>query len=204
MVDWDRWHKRSKVEKIRKDYFLMDILARHLPRTGDCIELGCSPGRFLVAMKKNFGYRLTGIDISSLDETRKTLLEYGIDDVQLIEGDIFHYPVKKRYDIVCSFGLLEHFEDPATAFAQFDAFCKNGGYMVIGLPNFRYLFRVAQFLFGKRIYHNFKIMNLNEIQKITRGYETICIDYYPRVFNFNFFIKSRFTSPYIIYIGRKA
>ena len=136
MINWEKWHKKDKIEKIPKNYFLMELLRKHLPKKGSCIELGCSPGRMMSAMAKNFNYRFSGIDITALDTTKKNLEHNNIRNVKLIKGNITSYRPNQKYDIVCSFGLIEHFKNSKEAFKHFDKFCRKGGYMVIGLPNF--------------------------------------------------------------------
>ncbi len=200
---WKKWHRNDALETIPENWFLMDLVKKYLPAEGECIELGCTPGRFLAALAKNFRYKLSGIDIVDLEKTR-TLLEYnGIRDVTLIQDDMFAHVPKNPYDVVFSYGLIEHWEDPRVPFKQFDKFCRSGGYMFMGLPNFRYLFWFAHKLLGSGLFHNYDIMDLRKIRELTSGYRTIYLGYYPRLYKFNFLLKSRLTAPSIIFIGQK-
>jgi SAM-dependent methyltransferase len=210
--DWRKFHAGYKVKKIPKDFFLMDVLKKYLPLDGSCIELGSSPGRYLTALSRNFNYDLTGIDICNIELTKKTLKHNSIGDVNILKGNIINYKPKKQYDIVVSFGLIEHFKDPEQAFIHFDKFCKNEGYIVIGIPNYRYFFKIIRRLLGPHVYHNSNIMDLKKINNIVSSkYDLIYLNYYSRFYSPRFLIndfsipwlKSRFISPYIIYIGKK-
>jgi 2-polyprenyl-3-methyl-5-hydroxy-6-metoxy-1,4-benzoquinol methylase len=58
------------------------------------------------------------------------------DDIAVIEGDLFKYEPKEKYDSVLSCGLIEHFNDTKDIIARHLTFLKPGGTLFITLPNF--------------------------------------------------------------------
>ena len=57
-------------------------------------------------------------------------------DVNIIESDLFNYTPEEKYDMVLSFGLIEHFSDTASIIKTHLQFLKPGGTLFITLPNF--------------------------------------------------------------------
>jgi SAM-dependent methyltransferase len=54
----------------------------------------------------------------------------------VIHADIFSYaPGDRRWDVVGSFGLVEHFDDPAQVIRRHLELLVPGGYLVLAIPN---------------------------------------------------------------------
>eukprot|EP01132_Coremiostelium_polycephalum_P011510 gene11510-14095_t len=106
------------------------------------IELGGFPGYYAVFLKKYFDLDVTLLDYFVHPPiTAKLLKENGLEekDIQIIETDLFQYKPEKQYDLVLSFGLIEHFNDTADIINRHINFVKPGGTLFITLPNFRAL-----------------------------------------------------------------
>jgi 2-polyprenyl-3-methyl-5-hydroxy-6-metoxy-1,4-benzoquinol methylase len=102
------------------------------------VELGCAPGEMLRRIKSAVPEaKLKGIDYSEngLEQTKKSLQEYGI-NADLILGDIFSFTPSSLSDLVVSFGLIEHFTDPAEVIRMHRKFAKPGGLIAVTVPNF--------------------------------------------------------------------
>ena len=52
-------------------------------------------------------------------------------------GDFFSHPFERKYDLVCSFGLIEHFSNWREAVARQAELVAPGGYLAVSTPNFR-------------------------------------------------------------------
>ncbi|MFQ6048763.1 MAG: class I SAM-dependent methyltransferase [Phycisphaerae bacterium] len=118
------------------------LLARHLPRdrTWRCLELGCVPGRFLVYLHREFGYRPAGLDYSGrIGLAEATLRRAGIEHFELHACDLFEFRPAQAYDVVCSFGLVEHFRDSQAVVRRHVELVRPGGYVVIEVPNFTHV-----------------------------------------------------------------
>lgn len=137
---WDSvWSSRKLQENF--DIQFRDTLSRCLPYDEklSCIELGCIPGSYLVFMKENFGYRIHGIDYSNnVDTLHETMSSNGISDYQFYRADVRTWTPPMKFDIVCSFGLIEHFSSPGRIIEKHIEMMNANGFLVLEVPNFRY------------------------------------------------------------------
>jgi 2-polyprenyl-3-methyl-5-hydroxy-6-metoxy-1,4-benzoquinol methylase len=102
------------------------------------IELGCHPGRFLWYFATYFGCRVSGVDyIESLCRTTEyNLADHGI-QADIIHANLLDFNVEPdaSWDIVASFGLLEHFDVGAGIIRKHFELAVPGGIVVITVPN---------------------------------------------------------------------
>ncbi len=104
------------------------------------IELGGFPGYYAVFLKKYFKLDVSLLDYFVHPPVVNALLEKnGLteNDVHIIETDLFKYVPEKKYDLVLSCGLIEHFNDTADIIKRHISFLRPGGSLFITLPNFR-------------------------------------------------------------------
>ena len=90
--------------------------------------------------------------------------------------DIFKTSLKKEsFDVVYSFGLIEHFENPESIIKKHIELLKNGGHIILSIPNFNKdsLYFTLNKLFGKEKglmkTHNLDIMDINNFKKLFEG-----------------------------------
>jgi SAM-dependent methyltransferase len=105
--------------------------------SADVLELGCAPGGMLEqlhGLRPEHRYR--GIDIAEdgLEIARERLAARGI-VADLTLGDI-RTAVVEPADLVVSFGLAEHFTDPADAMRYHRRFVRPGGWVAVTVPNY--------------------------------------------------------------------
>lgn len=103
------------------------------------VEVGCYPGRYLWYFNRYFGYQVAGIDYVEwcCQQTRTSLATAEI-SAQIICADLFKFPslpANNQWDVVASFGLVEHFNDTVNVLEKHLHLLKPGGYLVIGIPN---------------------------------------------------------------------
>jgi 2-polyprenyl-3-methyl-5-hydroxy-6-metoxy-1,4-benzoquinol methylase len=102
-----------------------------------CFEIGCYPGRYLSVFGA-LGYQLNGLDYYSASSEKLTAwfnsLGYGHGD--FYETDLFSFNTQKKYDVVCSFGFIEHFIDWKKVIDAHLGLVTEGGYVMITAPNF--------------------------------------------------------------------
>lgn len=162
----------------------MRTAARILPNAKlDYIELGCAPGLFTAALAKDKPWSISGIDYSHDSELFiKTIKLIGKDAI-LYQEDLFHFPVPRKYDIVASYGLVEHFR--GASFEEImllhDAYANDNGYIVIAVPNFTGIPYVFHYIFDRPDLdnHNMDAMQPGAIEGWLRdkGYSIIFGDY---------------------------
>lgn len=104
----------------------------------DVIELGCAPGLILKELYLlRPAHNYFGIDYSleGLAITRTFLEENGI-KAELIHADIRTYVPDRTYDLVVSFGLIEHFDDPVKILEAHKKFVAEDGLVIVSVPNY--------------------------------------------------------------------
>ena len=168
---------------------------KYLQKTKDktCLEIGCVPGRFLAYICKNFGYFPEGIDYvkGTKKITEKTLALNGLQKFSIFEKDFLQWETAKQYDLVCSFGFIEHFEGDLNrqVIEKHVRLLKPGGKLIMDIPNFNYCQYLFHLMLNREVLstHNIKIMNLALFQKNSRkthDLKILHLDYYGGLFNY--------------------
>ena len=128
------------------------------------IEIGCCPGRFLAYFYKKYSLKSFGIDYdkNAIAMMKDEFKKRGVQS-QIINADFTKYRSKHKFDYVCSFGFVEHFDNETL-----DKVLKNHvnitsskGFIFISMPNLTYLNKFFFKLFKPDLLakHNTKIMN---------------------------------------------
>jgi SAM-dependent methyltransferase len=137
------------------DRFFSTSLARELVAGSDLLEVGCGRSRWLPYFAKRFGLVVSGIDYSSVGVSQaKTILEKAGTRGTILRGDIFDPPpdLVGRFDIVVSFGVVEHFDRTSDCVASIARFARPGGILLTLIPNLAGLAGVMQKYLCRRIY----------------------------------------------------
>jgi SAM-dependent methyltransferase len=103
---------------------------------GSCLEVGCFPGRFL-AVGGELGYELSGIDFADrFPDMQAWLQKSGYRCGQFLNQDFFTLSPEPKFDVVMSFGFIEHFENYEAAIERHIQWLKPGGLLILEAPNF--------------------------------------------------------------------
>jgi len=134
---WQKNYGNSPLMEAKADHPVIRWLIDHVaPGSGDCIEIGCFQGHFLPFFG-HLGYRLHGIDvIPQVLEMPAWLHERGLAVGDFWQQDFFSGKPQRQYEIVCSFGFIEHFSDWEDVVARHLEWVAPGGLLVIMTPNF--------------------------------------------------------------------
>lgn len=151
-----------------------DLFEKYLKRGGSCLEIGCYPGNFLIYFSKEFDYDVSGIDIITsqmMKETRDHLQANGVTASELLCQDFMEYKPLKLYDLVCSFGFVEHFPNYEEIIIKHISMVKPGGTLIITCPNFWGLQYLAHLLFDRECLssHVISSMNLRKWRRILKS-----------------------------------
>ncbi|MCB0779446.1 MAG: class I SAM-dependent methyltransferase [Flavobacteriales bacterium] len=115
-------------------------LESELPRAaGDrhCLELGCYPGRYLAVLGR-MGYVVHGMDLTpQVDRMKEVFSSMGIRTGEFVRADVLDHHPGRTYDVVCSFGLIEHFEHWQVLIDRHIELLAPGGTLVLETPNFK-------------------------------------------------------------------
>ena len=111
---------------------------------GNVFEAGCFPGRYLAWFGKR-GLTVSGMDLTPRIETdfKQWLKNNDIQIFKIGRGDVLKYmeTSNDRYDLVCSFGFIEHFEDFENVITLHCNLLKDGGQLIITTPHFKGFFQ---------------------------------------------------------------
>ena len=162
------WESRKGlIFYIKPNYVFGGILAKLIAEKNikNAIELGGFPGYYATYLKKYQKLDTTLFDYYIHQELINQLLEKNDlkpGDINIIEADLFNYQPEKLYDMVLSFGLIEHFNDTKAIIETHLQFLKLGGVLFITLPNFKSVNGWVQRNFDKENYdkHNINSMDL--------------------------------------------
>jgi 2-polyprenyl-3-methyl-5-hydroxy-6-metoxy-1,4-benzoquinol methylase len=233
---WDSLYQDQEVRYDAKTHILFrDLFDRFLKPGGTCFEVGCYPGNFLIHLGLQFGYRVSGIDATPyvLSRMPQRLREQGVKIGSFYQGDFQEFQPQDTFDVVCSFGFIEHFINFEEIIDKHIEMVTPGGTLIVSCPNFRYLQFIAHRLLDsvslKR--HVLEAMDLGRWRRILESHrmEILHHDYYrtagfwadtPRsgwlashaiyyvkrisqVIDLRVDYPNRFMSPYMISICRK-
>jgi 2-polyprenyl-3-methyl-5-hydroxy-6-metoxy-1,4-benzoquinol methylase len=126
------------------------------------LEIGCAPGRILEHLCNNHQLVANGVDYAAdPSEIEMKLKKRGVDVGRIYRQDIFDWKTDERYDVVCSFGFIEHFEEAAWVLDRHFQLCKPGGIVIVEFPDFTGFRYMAHWFLDRRnlLRHNTKIMN---------------------------------------------
>jgi 2-polyprenyl-3-methyl-5-hydroxy-6-metoxy-1,4-benzoquinol methylase len=135
---WDKSYEEAALRFNPDEVQFKDLFDKYLPRGGTCFEVGCYPGRYLIHLGREFGYTVSGIDATpGVDRLADHIRANGVSVGNLYRGDFLTFAPPERYDVVCSFGFLEHFSNFDDVIRRHLDYLKPGGTLVLSCPNFR-------------------------------------------------------------------
>jgi len=154
VVNQTYWDITYSDYELRYDETLIlfkDLFHKYLPKNGKCIEIGCYPGNYLIYLGKKFNYEVSGIDKTPYIERLRPYFEKN--DVKI--GNIFFddfstFSTNEKYDVVCSFGFIEHFENTEEIIKKHISLLETSGICIISSPNFRKIQYILHYLLDKQ------------------------------------------------------
>ena len=190
------WAKRQRDSHYDcKDISLIDLVNSILSNLKEYentkfLELGCSPGIISSIICRKLKIIPYGIDNSPNASLYLKNLENSFYKPTLYICDIRNFQKKEKFDVVASFGLIEHFKNPNEIIKQHDQLCKKGGLIIISVPNFQYLQFIYHYIFDRKDLknHNLKIMTKEFFLKIALSYhhEILSLNYIGRINFWNY------------------
>ncbi len=140
----EAWGPSEKAQKYLKlptgfePIFHQYLNRAHPGRPVEFLEIGCFPGRFLYYFATEFGFRVSGVDfVPEAAAIPDWLAEMQVEARVMVE-DFFRFLPDQSYDVVASFGFVEHFADWEEVLDRHLALLNPGGTVLIEMPNFRY------------------------------------------------------------------
>lgn len=167
-------------------------------RPGDrYLEVGCAPGKILAWVYSKLGARAAGLDYSDtgVRNCRELFAAMAL-PIDLYQDDFFANSLPKHsFDVVASFGFIEHFDDPREVVAKHIELVKPGGIALIVIPNYGSIYGSLQ----RRCdpanleLHNLNIMNPVALAALVDSSQVATVTAYP----------SGSMSPYLVNLHKK-
>lgn len=196
---WDEAYKNYTFEDSSDEDQIVQWIKKYIPPTtnGSCFEVGCFPGRYLTVFGK-LNYELNGLDLTP--RIKKDFPEWlkskGYKTGQFEQTDFLKFNPDRKFDVVCSFGFIEHFTNWEEVFEKHISLVKENGYLVIETPNFRGFFqRLIHYYLDNKNYkrHYVPSMNPKKWEKLCRkhGFKIVYSGY---MGNFQFWVDEEPTT----------
>jgi SAM-dependent methyltransferase len=111
---------------------LLEGMAPHHPRV---LELGAATGFLGRWLLRQYGGTGILVDNSKASYHAYALVEDDVkENITYLNVDLFTLELQERFDLVCSFGLIEHFEDKRAVLDVHKKFVASDGIIVILVP----------------------------------------------------------------------
>jgi SAM-dependent methyltransferase len=111
-----------------------DAVARMLPADAkDVLEVGCGQGGFGVRLAQRYNYLGVEPDPTSFRVAEQRLRMAG-GNGEVRNVPIEELPADDRYDMVCAFEVLEHFEDDKATLESWLTRLRPGGWLLVSVP----------------------------------------------------------------------
>ena len=236
---WDKyWSAKTDIGHtvVPRRYLFTDVLSRLFTfnREGRFLEIGGFPGFYSIWFSKYLGYQSSLVDIYIKPDIIDSLTRVnGTVPITTIQSDIFRFEPTNKFDVVMSAGLVEHFADLPAIIARHRLCLRDGGKLIVCVPNFLGLNGLLQRLIDQKNFnaHNLAAMDLKKMQEVlqAQGFKDIQAFYHggfgiwieearwrSRVLGFILWVvnyarvpfnvfgaNTRFFSPYIVYTATR-
>jgi 2-polyprenyl-3-methyl-5-hydroxy-6-metoxy-1,4-benzoquinol methylase len=228
---WKEYWNNYQYEKIPSKVPFNKYLSK-IKNIDNFIEIGGFPGVFSAYFYTKGCKSVSLLDFyvdESMVRNFEKINNIPENTIQCIESDFFTFKTNKKYDVVFSFGFIEHFEDTKDVIKRHVELLADRSHLLIVLPNFRGLNGLLQYVFDRNNFraHNLNSMKTDRLKNITMdlGLKNITVEYsrkpivwlepkvgtalvrkLVKIFSFAlkiFPVKCRLLSPYIIIYAEK-
>lgn len=102
---------------------------------GRFLELGCYPGKFMRLFAEHGGYEVSGLEYveQCVERTQMLLRQAGVEST-VAHGDFRTWQTEEQWDVVASFGLIEHFDETRDVLEQHARLTQEGGHVLVTFP----------------------------------------------------------------------
>jgi SAM-dependent methyltransferase len=148
--------------------------------TGRFLEVGAAPGKWLNYFEVA-GLNVVGIDYSvqGVCATKLNFDLLNMTSAEIWNSDFLTMTPKPEFDVVASFGFIEHFDDAASILLKHAAWIRPGGYLIIGVPNFRFFHGFIQKHLDPLVFrsHNCTVMSKEFFKSLEHSSNLKLIDF---------------------------
>lgn len=181
------WNQQNAINKIDLNYYtnklLHSLYSKYFKRNSkkSVCEIGCAMSQNLIYFNDNYGYQINGFDYekNAVLKTKEIYKNMGY-EVNIYHHDFFNVKQSKQYDILCSFGVFEHFENLNKAVKLTKEYLNDEGMILTVIPNMNGIVGLLQKKFNKKVYDIHIPYTKDDILKAheNSGYQTLYCEYY--------------------------
>ena len=134
--------------------FFRGVFSRRETKNKRLLEVGCARSTWLPYFAREFGFKVYGIDYSEIGcERAMQILSKERVEGNIVCADFFSPPESmiEEFDVVISFGVLEHFEDTEGCILAFSKYLRREGLMITNIPNLTGLLGLIQKFINRKI-----------------------------------------------------
>lgn len=135
------WY-RSRNRLFKSLVELLEETSKEGKITRHFLEIGCGSGavlNYLANFFKHFGFVGLEGHLSGLTRARATAPS----NVELVQGNALSIPFEAEFDYVGLFDVIEHVDDDIVALRNASKAMKDGGYLIVSVPQYEFLWSVA-------------------------------------------------------------
>jgi 2-polyprenyl-3-methyl-5-hydroxy-6-metoxy-1,4-benzoquinol methylase len=168
--NWDQWVSQQFHGYFKELFKGLDASRMTL------LEIGCAKSIWLSYFVKEYGFQVTGLDYSQNGcELSRQLLKRNNVNAEIVCSDFFSPPenLLGKFDIVISFGVVEHFKDTSTCLKAVSKFLKPDGMLITSIPNMVGWNAAIQKIVNKPVYD---IHELIDTKRLRNEYEKAGLD----------------------------
>ena len=141
LTTYTRWESDAVNEPLAEHPVscFQPLFDRWLPKNDSwtAIEIGACPGNNLVALAMSHGYKPTALDIlPRVLELPNDAKRHGLDTLEAIQHDFLQWEIARRFNVVMSFGFIEHFRNPLKVLQKHWDLVEKGGFLFVSAPMF--------------------------------------------------------------------
>jgi SAM-dependent methyltransferase len=171
---WKEYWKNYQYLKVSQKMFFDKYITYKLSGK-TFIEIGGFPGTMSIYFHKKYKCTVSLLDfyidkymVNRMEQTN----DVPIETIECIECDFFDFTPECLYDVVFSFGFIEHFDDTHDVIRRHVDLLVPNGHLLIILPNFLGLNGWIQRCFDRKNFdaHNLQSMELNRLKKIMKQF----------------------------------
>jgi 2-polyprenyl-3-methyl-5-hydroxy-6-metoxy-1,4-benzoquinol methylase len=134
-----RLRDHLKENKFRLAFALNRVMTRlfegRTPHNPRVLELGAATGFLTRWLLRQYGGTAILVDSSNASYRAYTSMDDDIKkNITYMNVDLFNLELQEQFDLVCSFGLIEHFEDKQEVIEVHKKFVAPGGMILILVP----------------------------------------------------------------------
>lgn len=167
----------------RRLHHLFNRFLSNLSAGTKLLEVGCANSYFLPYFATEYGFSVTGLDYSEkgCEQAKAILARDGIDG-NVVCSNMFSppEPMKYAFDIVVSFGVIEHFKPTNHVLKALNGFLQPEGMIITVVPNMNGLVGFMQKKVNREIYDLHVPLTKQDLllSHCESGFDCLFCDYY--------------------------